>query len=461
MIKSLLIANRGEIAVRINRAAKGLGIRVVQACSEADKDALAAQLADDVVVIGPPQAAKSYLNIDAILAAALSAGVDAIHPGYGFLAESAEFASAVVDAGLIFVGPSAETISLLGDKVAARDVANKAGVLTVPGSDGGVLDVSEACSIASDIGYPVMIKSAAGGGGRGIRVCATEEELAHQFPQASAEAKAAFGEGQLYLEKFIKSARHIEVQIMGDGENAMHFYERECSLQRRRQKVWEEAPANCLTDELRTNLCNSAVALVKSVNYKGAGTVEFLYDVRENAFYFIEVNTRIQVEHPVTEYITGTDLVVEMIKIAGGAKLGYKQADIKINGHAIECRINAEDPTKDFMPWPGIITKLQAPSEQGVRFDTHIFEGYAIPPFYDSLIGKLIVHGANRDEALSKINSALSALVIEGIPTTQLLHLDLSVDTNVQNDKFDTVYLEQWLQTHEFSAPQGKLARAN
>ncbi len=349
-IRSLLVANRGEIAVRIIRAAKALGIRTVQVFSAADADMLAVRLADEAVNIGPPAAKKSYLNIEAVIAAAKAAGVDAVHPGYGFLSENGDFADAVEAAGLIFIGPSGDAIRLLGDKVAARAVAARAGVPTVPGSAGRIDDIAEARRIAGETGFPVMIKAAAGGGGRGIRIVDSMEELDRQFPQASAEAAAAFGDGGLYMEKVITKARHVEVQILGDGQNVVHCFERECSLQRRRQKVWEEAPAVGLPADIRARLCDSAVALAREVKYRGAGTVEYLYDEEAGAFYFIEVNTRIQVEHPVTEMITGIDLVQEMIRVAGGEKLSVRQEDIRITGHAIECRINAEDPARGFQP---------------------------------------------------------------------------------------------------------------
>jgi acetyl-CoA carboxylase, biotin carboxylase subunit len=351
-IRSVLIANRGEIAVRIIRAAKALGIRTVQVHSAADAEMLAVKLADEAVDIGPPAPKKSYLNIDAVIAAAKAAKVDAVHPGYGFLSENGDFADAVGAAGMAFVGPSGDAIRLLGDKVSAREVAARAGVPTVPGSGGRVLTLDDARRIAERTGFPVMIKAAAGGGGRGIRIVETLADLEKQFPLASAEAAAAFGDGGLYMEKVITRARHVEVQIFGDGENFVHLYERECSLQRRRQKVWEEAPAFQLPQDVRKKLCESAVALAREVRYTGAGTVEYLYDEETREFYFIEVNTRIQVEHPVTEMITGVDLVQEMLKVAGGAPLSLKQDDIKPHGHAIECRINAENPFKDFAPSP-------------------------------------------------------------------------------------------------------------
>ena len=379
-IRSLLIANRGEIAVRIIRAARELGIRTVQAHSQADADSLAVKLADEAVEIGPPQAAKSYLNMEAILEAARGSGADAVHPGYGFLAESADFAEAVELAGLVFVGPKAETIRLLGDKVSAREAAAKAGVPTVPGSNGRVDDLDTAHAIVEDIGYPVMIKAAAGGGGRGIRIAGDKGEFDRLLPQASGEAHAAFGDGGLYLEKLIETARHVEVQVLGDGQRVVHAFERECSLQRRRQKVWEEAPAPTLSEDRRQALCASAVALAESVGYRGAGTLEYLYDDASGEFYFIEMNTRIQVEHPITEMITGIDLVREMLRIAGGEPLRLRQEDIRRKGCAIECRINAEDPAKDFMPNLGVVESLMLPGGPGVRFDSLLYPGYAISP---------------------------------------------------------------------------------
>ncbi|WP_048645740.1 acetyl-CoA carboxylase biotin carboxylase subunit [Nitratireductor soli] len=444
-IGSLLIANRGEIAVRIIRAAQALGIRTVQAHSAADADSLAVKLADDAVLIGPPPAAKSYLDIGAIIAAAKEKDVDAIHPGYGFLAENAEFADAVVEAGMIFVGPDAEAIRLLGDKVAARDVARQAGVPTVPGSHGRVADLDEARALVEEIGFPVMIKAAAGGGGRGIRIAEDFAAFEKQFPQAASEARAAFGDGGLYIEKVIENARHIEVQILGDGDNVIHCYERECSLQRRRQKVWEEAPAFGLSPTVRAALTECAVALAKSVGYRGAGTVEYLYDADTQAFYFIEMNTRIQVEHPVTEMVTGIDLVAEMLRIAGGEKLSIAQDDVHVEGHAIECRINAEDPAQNFLPSPGQISGLSVPEGEGVRFDTMLYDGYFVPPFYDSLLGKMIVRGVDRADAIRRMEQALGALVIGGIKTTVPLHLAIAANPDVIAGAFHTKYLEGWL----------------
>jgi acetyl-CoA carboxylase, biotin carboxylase subunit len=453
-IRSVLIANRGEIAVRIIRAAKALGLRTIQACSAADGDSLAVRLADEAVLIGPAAAKKSYLNISAIVEAAKSTKADAVHPGYGFLAENADFADAVVAAGIRFVGPSGASIRLLGDKVAAREEARKAGVPTVPGSDGRIASAADALPIAARIGFPVMIKAAAGGGGRGIRIVHNPADFEQQFLQASAEAAAAFDDGGLYIEKVIQTARHVEVQILGDGRNFVHCFERECSLQRRRQKVWEEAPAFRLPQAVREKLCASAVELARSVGYVGAGTVEYLYDDKTQNFYFIEVNTRIQVEHPVTEMITGIDLVQEMLKIAGGARLSVRQEDIAIGGHAIECRINAEDPFRDFQPWPGKVEKLVVPDGGDVRFDTLLYDGYSVPPFYDSLIGKLIVRGDTRQECLARLSEALSKFDVQGIPTTAPLHRALAADPEVAAGRVHTRFLEGWLETR-FAADGG------
>jgi acetyl-CoA carboxylase, biotin carboxylase subunit len=445
-IKKLLIANRGEIAVRVIRAAQELGIKTVQVHSIADTDSLAVKMADEAVNIGPPHAAKSYLNIANILDAAKKTGADAVHPGYGFLAENAAFADAVEAAGLMFVGPKGDAIRTMGDKVAARVAALKAGVPCVPGSDGRVDDFEVAKKIADAIGFPVMIKAAAGGGGRGIRIAQNMSELETMMPQASAEALAAFGDGGLYLEKVIERARHIEVQILGDGKRAIHCFERECSLQRRRQKVWEEAPSPVLPQAVREKLCASAVALAEAVNYRGAGTLEYLYDDKTHEFYFIEMNTRIQVEHPVTEMITGIDLVREMILVAGGAPLSVTQKDVRMTGHSIEVRINAEDPSKNFMPAPGTVTALTVPGGPGTRFDTMLYQGYQVPPFYDSLLGKLIVWDRTREAAIDRIIRALNELRVEGLATTKPLHLALAADAEVRAGAFHTRWLEPWLE---------------
>jgi len=445
-IRKLLIANRGEIAVRIIRAARELDIGTVQVHSAADADSLAVRMADEAVNIGPPHAAKSYLNIKNILDAAAATGADAVHPGYGFLAENAAFADAVQAAGLVFVGPSGDAIRVMGDKVAARVAAEVAGVPVVPGSDGRVEAAEHARAIALAIGFPVMIKAAAGGGGRGIRIAHSMAEFETLMPQASAEAKAAFGDGGLYVEKVIEKARHIEVQILGDGERAIHCFERECSLQRRRQKVWEEAPSAALPADVRAKLCDSAVALAESVKYRGAGTLEYLYDDETHHFYFIEMNTRIQVEHPVTEMITGIDLVREMIRIAGGEPLAIRQDEVAMRGHAIEVRINAEDPAKSFMPAPGMVTSLGIPGGPGTRFDTMLYPGYQVPPFYDSLLGKLIVWDGTRQGAIERLSRALAELEVGGIPTTKPLHQALAADGDVRKAQFHTRWLEPWLE---------------
>jgi acetyl-CoA carboxylase, biotin carboxylase subunit len=447
-IQKLLVANRGEIAVRIIRAAQELGIRTVQVHSAADADSLAVKMADEAVLIGPPAAAKSYLKIDAILDAARATGADAVHPGYGFLAENADFTDAVVAAGLIWVGPSGQVIRTMGDKVAARTTAQAAGVPVVPGSDGRVDDPEAARAIAEGIGFPVMIKAAAGGGGRGIRIAQTVEEFERLMPQASAEAKAAFGDGGLYLEKVIERARHIEVQVLGDGTRAVHCFERECSLQRRRQKVWEEAPSAALSPEQRETLCASAVALAQAVGYSGAGTLEYLFDDVTGQFYFIEMNTRIQVEHPVTEMITGVDLVREMLRIAGGEPLRLRQEDLRLTGHSIEVRICAEDPAQAFRPGPGTIAALRVPGGAGVRFDTMLYPGYTVPPFYDSLLGKLIVWDEDRPSALARMRRALGELSVEGLPTTKPLHQLLARDPDVARADFHTRWLEPWLEAN-------------
>jgi acetyl-CoA carboxylase, biotin carboxylase subunit len=453
-IETLLVANRGEIAVRILRAARELGMRTVQVHSQADRESLAVSLADEAVEIGPPAAAKSYLNISAILDAADRTGADAVHPGYGFLAENADFADAAEKAGLIFVGPKGQSIRLLGNKVAARDLAGKLGVPTVPGSAGSVHSSEEAQASAAEIGFPMMIKAAAGGGGRGIRTARDRKELEHLIPQARAEAQAAFGDGSLYLEKLIENARHIEVQVLGDGRSVVHCFERECSLQRRRQKLWEEAPSPAIDDKTRQRLCAAAVALASAVRYRGAGTLEFLYEPHTRAFYFLEMNTRIQVEHPVTEFITGLDLVREMLRIADGEPLRFKQEDVSMRGHAIEVRINAEDPGANFAPCPGIVSELRIPGGHGVRFDTMLYRGYAVPPFYDSLLGKLVVWDENRSSAVKRLERALAELVVEGISTTKPLYQALARDNEVRSASFDTGWLERWLPQHQSALVQ-------
>ena len=453
-ISRLFIANRGEISVRIIRAAKELGITTIQAYSEGDAEMLSVKLADEAICVGPAKSKDSYLNVVRLMQAIKDSGADAVHPGYGFLSESPEFAHTIESAGITFVGPTAATIEQMGDKVEARKAAEAAGVPVVPGSKGRIETVDDAAQIASDIGYPVMIKAAAGGGGRGIRVADNEGELRSLAPQAQAEAEAAFGDGGLYLERAVRSPRHIEVQILGDGTNAVHCFERECSLQRRRQKVWEEAGAVCLDEETRQMLCKSAVALAKAVNYRGAGTLEYLYDEATNEFFFIEMNTRIQVEHPISEMITGVDLVQEMIRVCGGEKLSMTQDEIVRNGHAIEVRINAEDPFMQFMPWPGKVGAMRIPEGEGIRFDHFLYEGYQIPPFYDSLLGKVIVHAPTRPEAISKLRAALQEISLAGLKTTIPLHLALADDPSVQEGAFHTQWLEPWLEAGNLTKTQ-------
>jgi acetyl-CoA carboxylase biotin carboxylase subunit len=441
----LLVANRGEIAVRIIRAAKELGIRTVAVFSDADKDSMAVRFADEAVSIGPAPAAKSYLNVEAIIAAAQQTGAGAIHPGYGFLSENARFAQAVGAAGIVFVGPTPETIRTMGDKAAARAAAKAAGVPIVPGSEGEVGELDHALAAARHVGFPVMLKASGGGGGRGIRVAIDEAAFEHQFHTAQAEAKAAFGSGALYLERFLNRARHLEVQVLGDGERVVHCFERECSLQRRRQKIWEEAPSPAIDDVTRQALCASAVRLAERVNYRSAGTLEYLYDDNTGEFFFIEMNTRIQVEHPVTEMITGIDLVREMIRIAQGEPLSLTQADVQMRGAVIEVRINAEDPDKNFMPSPGRVAALSLPAGPGVRVDSMLFPGYVVPPYYDSLLAKIIVHAETREYALARLRRALDEFEIEGIVTTASLHKRLARLAEVQMARFDTGFLERLL----------------
>jgi len=442
-IRKLFIANRGEIAVRIIRSAKALGIQTVQAASDADLEMLACKLADNVVNVGPAQALKSYLSIDRMMEAILASGADAVHPGYGFLSENPRFAEQVEKAGLTFVGPRAETIAIMGDKARAREEAIKAGVPVVPGTRGRVADLGEARRAALEIGYPVMIKASAGGGGRGIRVAHNADELEKQLPLAMAEARAAFGDDGLYLERFIARARHVEVQILGDGESVIHLYERECSIQRNRQKIWEEAPAIMLPEATRTALCQSATALARRVGYRSAGTLEYLYDDASGEFFFIEMNTRIQVEHPVTEAVTGIDIVEAQLRIASGELLWLRQEEISLSGHALEVRINAENPTKNFMPSPGLVTGYTPPETQ--RFDTLLYEGCRIVPYYDSLIGKLIVHCDNRAAALIALRQSIETLRIEGIHTTIPLHRRLAQDPDVVAGTVHTGWLVEWM----------------
>ena len=454
----LLIANRGEIAVRIIRAAKELGLKTVAVYSDADAQSLAVRMADEAVRIGPAHATRSYLSVDAILEAAAASGAGAVHPGYGFLSENAAFAERIEAAGLVFVGPTPHAIRTMGDKAAARAAAMKAGVPTVPGSVGVVTDADTAVALAKGIGYPIMIKASAGGGGRGIRVAHDEAELRQQFATATAEAQAAFGNGEVYLERFIRQARHIEVQILGDGQRVVHCFERECSLQRRRQKVWEEAPSAAISEATRAALCESALRLSHAVAYRGAGTLEYLYDDDTREFFFIEMNTRIQVEHPVTEMITGIDLVKEMLRIALGQPLRLQQEDIRLTGAAIEVRINAENAAKNFMPSPGLVSQLVVPGGPGVRFDTMLFPGCTVPAYYDSLLGKLIVHDTDRAGALARMRRALDELQVEGIHTTIPLHRALCEDAGVAQAAFHTGFLETWLAVNPLADAPAPLA---
>lgn len=444
MLEKVLIANRGEIALRILRACKELGIKTVAVYSKADSELMHLSLADESVCIGPAAAAQSYLSIPAIIAAAEVTGATAIHPGYGFLAENADFAEQVENSGFAFVGPSAEVIRLMGDKVSAKDAMKKAGVPTVPGSDGPLPeDEEKAIKIAREVGYPVIIKAAGGGGGRGMRVVHKEEDLIKSAHLTRTEAEAAFGNPMVYLEKFLVNPRHVEVQILSDGQgHAIHLGDRDCSLQRRHQKVIEEAPAPYIDEKARQEVLDRCVKACIDIGYRGAGTFEFLYE--DGNFYFIEMNTRVQVEHPVTEMVTGIDIVKEMLRIAGGDKLSIKQKDVVIRGHAIECRINAEDPD-NFMPCPGLVQYFHAPGGNGVRVDSHLYDGYRVPSNYDSLIGKLITYGVDRDEALARMRNALDELVVDGIKTNAPLHKKLVRDAGFCKGGVNIHYLENKL----------------
>ncbi len=444
MFSRVLIANRGEIALRIIRACRELGVETVAVFSEADRDASYLRLADDRICIGPAPSADSYLNIPRIIAAAELADVEAIHPGYGFLAENAHFAEVCRSCKIEFIGPSAESMRALGDKIQAKRLARAANVPTAPDSEGAVESVEDAVTIAERIGYPVAIKAAAGGGGRGIRFVHNEATLRSSFKQAQAEAEICFNDGRLYMEKCIENFRHIEVQILGDMHgNIVHLYERECSLQRRRQKVIEETPAFNLDSGLRDDMCASAVRLAKNVGYHNAGTVEFMVDVATNEFYFLEANTRIQVEHPITEMVTGEDLIKWQLRLASGEKLSLKQRDIRQRGHAIECRINAEDPRNDFRPSPGPIEAFVAPGGFGVRWDSHIYQGYVVPPTYDSLLGKMIVHRRGRGEAIDTMRRALEEFVIYPTRTTVGLCREILIHRKFGEGRCTTAFIER------------------
>ena len=444
-IRRLFVANRGEIALRIVRAAQALNIETVVAVSDADRDSAAARLADCSIVLGPASATKSYLDPRLVVHAAKESACDGLHPGYGFLSERAILPRLCAEHGIAFVGPDPDVIDALGDKLRARAMAKAAGVPLVPGSE-SIASAADARREGDRIGYPVLLKASAGGGGRGMVIANNADEAEAGFDRASAEAVAAFGDGTLFMERFVPQARHVEVQLMGDGRgNVVHFGERDCSVQRRYQKVVEEAPCAAMSDDLRVQLHQSAVALAKSVNYRNAGTAEFLFDVVRQEFYFIEVNARIQVEHPVSEMISGFDLVQEQLRIAGGAGLSITQDQVKLHGHAIECRINAEDVSRDFLPSPGRVTTWRAPEGPGIRLDSHMCEGAVIPPFYDSMIGKLIVHAETRRDAIALMAEALDRFVIEGVPTTLNLHRAIFVHSDFIENRIHTRWLEQVL----------------
>ena len=443
MLNKILIANRGEIALRVIRACREMGIASVAVHSTADSDAMHVRMADEAICIGPPQSNQSYLHVPSIISACEISGADAIHPGYGFLSENAAFVQVVEDHGITFIGPSAEHIRMMGDKITAKETMKALGVPCVPGSDGGVPDYETAQKVAEEIGYPVIIKATAGGGGRGMKLARSAAELETAFRTARSEGKAAFGNDEVYLEKYLSTPRHIEIQVFGDGRgNAVHLGERDCSLQRRHQKVLEEAPGPSITPELRARIGRTCADAVAKIGYRGAGTIEFLYENGE--FYFIEMNTRLQVEHPVTEAIFGVDLVREQIRVASGLPLSFEQDDLHLNGHAIEVRINAEK-LPNFTPCPGRVETYHAPGGLGVRMDSALYSGYTIPPYYDSLIAKLIVHGRDRPEALARLNRALGELIIDGVDSSVPLFRALLAEPDVQNGTYDIHWLEAFL----------------
>ena len=443
MFEKVLIANRGEIALRIQRACREMGIRTVAVHSTADETAMHVRLADESICIGPPAAKDSYLSVPAILSAAAISNADAIHPGYGFLSENASFATMVEEHGFTFIGPKPEHITLMGDKIAAKQAVKDAGIPVVPGSDGAVNDIDTALKTATDIGYPVLVKATAGGGGRGMKLATSADGLPGAIQMAQKEAEAAFGNGEVYFEKYLTKPRHIEIQVLADGfGNVVHLGERDCSLQRRHQKILEEAPSPALNEDTRRKIGTIAAEAVRKIGYRSAGTIEFLYE--DGEFYFIEMNTRLQVEHPITEMITGLDIVREMVRIAAGAPLGYEQDDVRFSGHAIECRINAEHP-ETFMPSPGTIGDYHAPGGLGVRVDSAIYSGYVVPPYYDSMIAKLIVHGANRNECLMRLRRSLAEYVIDGIETSIPLHQKLMSEVDFVNGDYDIHWLEKFV----------------
>ncbi len=443
MFKKVLIANRGEIAVRIIRACRELGLRTVAVYSEADRSALHAKIADEAVCIGPAASSESYLNVRAIIGACEITGADAIHPGFGFLSENASFARTCEKCGITFIGPDSHSIEMLGDKAAAKEAMKAAGVPVITGSDGAVKSFEEAKRIAAEIGYPVMVKASAGGGGRGIRIVEKAEELENQINAAKQEALSAFGNDEIYIEKFVVNPKHIEIQILADSQgNVISLGERDCSMQRRNQKVLEEAPSTVIDEQTRRNMGEAACAAAKVCGYKNAGTIEFLVD-KDKHFYFMEMNTRIQVEHPITEEVTGVDIVKEQLRIAAGEPLSYKQEDIKLSGHAIECRINAENPAMNFMPSPGVIDSLFIPGGPGVRVDTAVYQGYEITPYYDSMIAKLIVHGKDREEAIAKMKWALAEFIVDGVSTNIDFHLKLIRTEAFEKGDYDNGYLNR------------------
>ena len=443
MFKKVLIANRGEIAVRIIRACRELGLRTVAVYSEADRSALHAKIADEAVCIGPAASSESYLNVRAIIGACEITGADAIHPGFGFLSENASFARTCEKCGITFIGPDSHSIEMLGDKAAAKEAMKAAGVPVITGSDGAVKSFEEAKRIAAEIGYPVMVKASAGGGGRGIRIVEKAEELESQINAAKQEALSAFGNDEIYIEKFVVNPKHIEIQILADSQgNVISLGERDCSMQRRNQKVLEEAPSTVIDEETRRKMGEAACAAAKVCGYKNAGTIEFLVD-KDKHFYFMEMNTRIQVEHPITEEVTGVDIVKEQLRIAAGEPLSYKQEDITLSGHAIECRINAENPAMNFMPSPGVIDSLFIPGGPGVRVDTAVYQGYEITPYYDSMIAKLIVHGKDREEAIAKMKWALAEFIVDGVSTNIDFHLKLIRTEAFEKGDYDNGYLNR------------------
>jgi len=451
-VTRVLVANRGEIAVRIIRACQSLGIETVAAVSDADRESMAAKLANRAVCIGPARSSDSYLKVENLIAAAQGTGCDALHPGYGFLSERPALAQACVDNKITFIGPSAENITMMGDKLEARKIARSAGVPLVPGSD-HARNPHEAAELAQQIGYPLLLKASAGGGGRGIKLVSNPGEIEDTFRVAAAEARAAFGNDTLYMERYVGNARHIEVQILGDQHgNVIHLGERDCSLQRRHQKIVEEAPAYAVSPDVRAKICQAAATLARSIGYRSAGTIEFIYDNDTADFYFLEMNTRIQVEHPVTEMITGVDLVAQQLLIARGEPLPYKQSDIKFTGHAIECRITAESPQHGFRPCPGRITEWHPPQGHGIRLDTHCYPGYVVPPFYDSLLAKLIVHASTREEAADQTKRALKDFLVSGIDTLIPFLKIVIADSEYRGGKVNTAWLEKKLE--EYSAAQ-------